>query len=134
MKKQILPLILSFLFFCLGFYHLKFRDVFLVKVGTTHFFSPATVSVLSYLIPLLNILAATLLWVKGVVRLPALLLFLLSAGYLYYIIMTYTKLDTSCNCTNLFGTIELKWQALFFLISAIMSALLFFVRKRQSIS
>jgi|GEM_PF-6793450 len=134
MKKQVLALILSFLFFCLGFYHLKFREVFLVKVGTTHFFSPATVSMLSYLIPALNILAATLLWVRGVVRLPALLLFFLSAGYLYYIVMNYMKLDTSCNCTNLFGTIGLKWQALLFSVCALMSVYLFFVRERNAAS
>lgn len=129
MNKSYLSIsFLSFLFFSLGFYHLKFRDAFLVKVGTTHFFTPNVVEILSYAVPVLCIIAATLLWVKGLIKVPTAVIFGLSSSYLLYIWMIYTKTDVTCNCTNIFGSVELKWQALLFTVCALLSAYLFFAK------
>ncbi|MCX6317266.1 MAG: hypothetical protein NTW29_08240 [Bacteroidetes bacterium] len=124
-SKAIIISILSFLLLILSFYHFKFRDVFLVKAGTSHFFSPGLVGFLSYLLPGLSIAAALLLWFKESKSAGAAIAGLLSLGYLTYVLLILNIGDASCDCANLFPDIPFKWQIVLFLLPLLMCLFLF---------
>lgn len=117
---------LSFLFFLLGFYHLKFREVFLIKAGMSHFFSPDVVGILSYLLTVFNFAAAILLWFKGSMKIAAAFGIVLCIGYVSYTLLILLIGDASCDCANLFPDIGFKWQLFLFLLPLILSIYLFF--------
>ncbi|OQY94186.1 MAG: hypothetical protein B6D37_09280 [Sphingobacteriales bacterium UTBCD1] len=121
--------LLSLYFFFLGFFHLKFHSSFLVKVGTSHFFSPNVVTVLSYFIPILDIITAVLLLLNGFRKISAMLAIVLSIAYLLYALFIFWGPNVSCNCSNIFWNINPKLQMMYFSISMVLS--IFFLIHKQ---
>jgi hypothetical protein len=101
----------------------------LAKVGMSHFFSPNAVTILSYLIPILNIITAILFWIHGFRKVSAILAIILSIAYLLYSLFIYFDPNVSCNCSNLFWNINPKLQMLYFATSIILS--IFFLTHKQ---
>jgi hypothetical protein len=116
---------LSFLFFLLGFYQLKFREAFLVKAGMSHFFSPGLVGILSYLLPVVSFAAAILVWFKGFIKAGAASGIILCIGYMLYPLLILLIGDASCDCANIFPDVGFKWQLVLFLVPLALSTYLF---------
>jgi hypothetical protein len=90
----------------LAYYHFRFRDVILLKVGMSHLFAPCVVDLLSYLTPMVSLITALFLFFnKQAAIYVAEAIFFLYGAYAAYL---YISTGSTCGCANVFIDIDLR--------------------------
>ena len=93
----------------LACYQFKYRDLVMLKLGMSHFFTPASVGYLVYTLSGACFISSFLAicWPSRWATLPALLLF---TGYIIYNSALMITTGSTCGCANVFIDIDLRYQ------------------------
>ncbi|NLR58363.1 hypothetical protein HGH93_09655 [Chitinophaga polysaccharea] len=115
--------------------HFRHLNAFMFKLGMSHLFTPTIVGILAYALPLLNVLSLILVVMIGnrMTYLLAALIFLLYTTYNIYLLIST---GSECGCANVLFNIDLRIQAVTFLVLSAISAFmgLTYAKNRKTVS
>ncbi|WP_414683504.1 MauE/DoxX family redox-associated membrane protein [Mucilaginibacter sp.] len=126
-------IIIFSVFFFLGIYQLVHRDLFMIKIGMSHFFSIRMIGILSYLIPAVLLGAPLfLLFInkRGLTFAFEVIIFLFYAVYNSVLIATTGE---TCGCANIFVNIDLRYQICGSILLICLSMISFFIDPKSKI-
>jgi len=110
--------------------HFKHLKPFMFKLGMSHLFSPTMVGILAYTLPVLCVLTLVLIIVRGC-WLSYSLSALIFLSYMVYNIYLIISTGSECGCANVLFNIDLRVQAVIFLILSAISAYFAFITHKS---
>ena len=95
--------------FFLAFYQYWYRDSIMLKLGMSHFFSPAFVGFLTYFMMVFNLLSAVYLVFKKS-PLAIILSLIVFTSYSVYSVVLMITTKSYCGCANIFRDLDQRDQ------------------------